>query len=713
MRDVRALMTAGQAVTIPRPGVDLIDEAAAEPAPYHDPLDPPIFLLQAAPTFAGGNLPDGVWQRVPIGAAAQVLTVQSDGSVAWANNPAGFTNPMVNLGDMIQGGISGVPTDLPIGTAGQVLTVVSGVPAWANAASGFSNPMTGTGDMISATTGGVPVRVPAGTSNQVLTMQVSGLPAWANASSGFSNPMTTAGDLIFENATPAPARLAIGTAGQVLTVVGGLPVWQNAASGFSNPMTTAGDLITGATGGAAQRLGIGANGQVLGVSAGVPTWITNPAGFANPMTAKGDLITAATGGTAQRLGIGAFGQVLTASSTGTAIWQTTGGIVVPPSGDNTGVTDTANITAAIAALPNGGTITLTAGNYWILEATNGTPAISLPWYMILRGQRWGTTVNYLGNNSCVLAQDPAGSVPPLNARHNISGAIDGIAFDGTSAGANAVLVDIRDIEYGYYADVQCRNATGANAVGFQLANQNTSCNGIRGCVSTNNCQTGIQFTSFGSQHAIEHVNMTWHINLGAGQNGINVTGSVGVQGSQLNVDIGSSTSNAGTGIVMGPSTAFQTCLFCYKHEMASAPGTSTSIAFGAASAQFTQCMGIMFFGSNLQPATGITTPNQNDQFDFFGIVKGDSVLTAAASRPTNAGYSATTIATPAIGTGTTNNANNKDVWVTLSGPGTITAATQINGVAIGDTNTRIFFLPSNGSITLAFTGTINWQWQPV
>ena len=67
----------------------------AAPTPSSGPPDdPPIFLLQAAPTWAGGILPDGVWQRVPIGVTGQVLTVQADGSIAWITGGGGFSNPM-------------------------------------------------------------------------------------------------------------------------------------------------------------------------------------------------------------------------------------------------------------------------------------------------------------------------------------------------------------------------------------------------------------------------------------------------------------------------------------------------------------------------------------------------------------------------------------------------------------------------------------------
>lgn len=49
---------------------------------------------------------------------------------------SGMTNPMTNYGDSIYGGASGAPTRLGIGTVGQVLTVVGGLPAWAAAAGG-------------------------------------------------------------------------------------------------------------------------------------------------------------------------------------------------------------------------------------------------------------------------------------------------------------------------------------------------------------------------------------------------------------------------------------------------------------------------------------------------------------------------------------------------------------------------------------------------
>lgn len=55
----------------------------------------------------------------------------TDGTNASWGTPAGFTDPMTALGSLIKGGALGAPLELPIGTTGQVLTVVAGEPTWA------------------------------------------------------------------------------------------------------------------------------------------------------------------------------------------------------------------------------------------------------------------------------------------------------------------------------------------------------------------------------------------------------------------------------------------------------------------------------------------------------------------------------------------------------------------------------------------------------
>jgi hypothetical protein len=361
------------------------------------------------------------------------------------------------------------------------------------------------------------------------------------------------------------------------------------------------------------------------------------------------------------------------------------------------------------ALLQGPTVRLRPGTFNIKSTVN------VPWNSSLIGHRAQTFFNYSGNGSAVFMQDPAVSQPPVGSRHEMAGSIEHIIIDGTNAGANAILLDVRDIHFGTYLDVVCQNATGVNAVGCQLANQNISMNGLFGVLSIVNCTTGILINSLGAQNAIEHLNMTWHIGLGAGQNGIHLANSVGVQGSRLNVDIGSSVSAAGIGLIMETGTAFQTCSFDYKHEMNPAPGTSQSVQFLDPSAHFTNCEGILFFGANLLDATGITVPSVNSQFQFHGPVIGDPVLISAMSSPVGSDLTAVTVQTPAVPASGTpvNNNNGVAVWVTLAG-GTITAAAQISGPGtVGDTTTRTYLLPSSQTITLHYSAAPTWTWQPV
>src|SRR5208337_772389 len=60
------------------------------------------------------------------------------GSAVSAYAPSGFLNPMLAEGDMIYEDPSLGPARLPIGTSGEVLTVVNGIPSWAATAQSTS-----------------------------------------------------------------------------------------------------------------------------------------------------------------------------------------------------------------------------------------------------------------------------------------------------------------------------------------------------------------------------------------------------------------------------------------------------------------------------------------------------------------------------------------------------------------------------------------------
>lgn len=92
------------------------------------------------------------------------------------------------------------------------------------------NPETTLGDLAyRSATANTNTRLPIGTNGQVLGV-VAGVPAWTTDASGMTNPMTTTGDTIYSSSGSTPARLGIGTTGQVLSVSGGVPAWATVAS---------------------------------------------------------------------------------------------------------------------------------------------------------------------------------------------------------------------------------------------------------------------------------------------------------------------------------------------------------------------------------------------------------------------------------------------------------------------------------------------------
>ena len=129
--------------------------------------------------------------------------------------------------------------DLLGGTTGQVLAKASNTDmdfVWSADAAGMTNPMTTTGDTIYSSSGSTPARLGIGSTGQGLAV-VAGIPAWTASA---TSTLTTTGDMLYASAANTLARRAVGTTGQVLTVAGGVPTWATpAASGSLTLIATA------------------------------------------------------------------------------------------------------------------------------------------------------------------------------------------------------------------------------------------------------------------------------------------------------------------------------------------------------------------------------------------------------------------------------------------------------------------------------------------
>jgi hypothetical protein len=91
------------------------------------------------------------------------------------------------------------------------------------------NPSTTLGDIeYRSSTANTNTRVGIGTTGQALTV-VGGVPAWAASP---TSVLTTTGDTLYASGANTLARLGIGSTGNILTVAGGVPTWAApAASG--------------------------------------------------------------------------------------------------------------------------------------------------------------------------------------------------------------------------------------------------------------------------------------------------------------------------------------------------------------------------------------------------------------------------------------------------------------------------------------------------
>lgn len=73
--------------------------------------------------------------ELDVGGVARKCTTQDIADLGGGGG-GGMTNPMTTAGDLIYGGVAGAPTRLGIGSNGQVLTLVAGLPAWSAAGAG-------------------------------------------------------------------------------------------------------------------------------------------------------------------------------------------------------------------------------------------------------------------------------------------------------------------------------------------------------------------------------------------------------------------------------------------------------------------------------------------------------------------------------------------------------------------------------------------------
>jgi len=147
-------------------------------------------------------------------------------------------NPSTTLGDIeYRSATANTNTRLPIGTTGQVLSVVGGVPAWATSddANAIQNAIVDAkGDIVAASAADTPARLAVGTNNQRLVADSAEATGLKYVSDTQNTVIDAEGDLLVGDSADTLQRLAVGTTGQVLTVdttIDGKLKWATPAGG--------------------------------------------------------------------------------------------------------------------------------------------------------------------------------------------------------------------------------------------------------------------------------------------------------------------------------------------------------------------------------------------------------------------------------------------------------------------------------------------------
>lgn len=298
-----------------------------------------------------------------IGVSGQVLTVNA-GIPSWqtplitaipVTAPQGGTGQTAYAtGDLLYASNSSTLARKAIGTSGQILSVVGGLPSWGPiplvttnvGGTGLTSYVTG--DMLYASASNVLSSLPSGANGDVLTIS-AGLPSWQP---GVSYPIAptlggtgltayTTGELLYASASNTLATLPIGTAGYVLTVNGSnAPQWMP-SGGVTYPITatqggtgqttyTTGELLYASATNTLSSLSAGATNQVLTIVGGLPTWQT-PAITSLPIASTlggtgletystGDVLYASAANVLAKLPIGTAGQVMTVAAGSGIAW---------------------------------------------------------------------------------------------------------------------------------------------------------------------------------------------------------------------------------------------------------------------------------------------------------------------------------------------------------------------------------------------------------
>lgn len=264
-------------------------------------------LTTASALASVGTITSGTWNGTTI-AIAHGGTGQTTASNAFI-----ALSPLTTAGDIIFENNTPTPARLGIGTTGQVLTVVAGLPSWQTpattgtvtsvsvvSANGFAGTVATATTTPAITLSTTVTGILFGNGTSVATAVAGNFPTLNQNTTGTAANITATSNstLTTLSALSLPTSQLSGTISLTTQVSGVLPIANGGTNNGTLPVTAGGSIYTDGT--ALQNTGAGTSGQVLTSNgASAPTWQNNSASIGSlttytPTTAGFGTITGAT-----------------------------------------------------------------------------------------------------------------------------------------------------------------------------------------------------------------------------------------------------------------------------------------------------------------------------------------------------------------------------------------------------------------------------------
>ena len=330
---------------------------------------------------------------------------------------------------------------------------------------------------------------------------------------------------------------------------------------------------------------------------------------------------------------------------------------IAPSGDTTGASDAAALTAAVSAVTTpGGEISLAAGTFYLKPGALVIDPAAIP--VLLQGAGRGITVikAVAGTAGDVIRMYNPTANTGGGSGGVFGGGVKGLTIDGTNAAAGSCGLHIGDME-GAELDVCVQNFSGTGDIGVHIDNTIWWTEKMSGAIFAWNNTANVVFDQSGTGSSVQvshaYDDLLIRIEAETGQDGLVIQGGANIYNGNIkvrgNFNTGSNsnaalriTGTAAHGADQGSYSKIGNCRLDIQVESNGGTPYPSTIAIGSASEgsenAILNCSGIMNFFNTWTAANVYgNNPYGTGVINFDGYIGGDTNLSPSGNGRTTAG----------------------------------------------------------------------------